>query len=122
MKLTNLTIVAARAEVENAEKNLTIVTYKVVSRCKHRDIAECDYMSGDWSSLPPARVCLKCGVAEEGWGSRYRVLETENLLKRIDRSTLYQLRTVWFTDDDKGPLIRKEVTVNELLKTKLGIT
>lgn len=88
--------------------------------CKHGRVAECDYKPSDYgSALPPARVCEDCGMTEDGWGPGYQVL-TEDRVRNINREELYRLRAgLMIQDRHKGPLIRREVTVQQLVRQEV---
>lgn len=62
------------------------------SHCAHRQLGECDYHPSEYfSALPPIRVCLTCGLSEEGWGCGYSIL-TNPSQRKISRQQLYSLR------------------------------
>jgi hypothetical protein len=72
--------------------------------CPHAAIAECEYEHGAFSdSRPPLRICLDCGLTEEGWGIGYKVLvRDKRFIGHIDRYDLYQLRKgQTILDEDK---------------------
>jgi hypothetical protein len=96
MKLTNKKINTHLQIIHKAEKMLKKVIESVQDDCKHENIAECDYHPSEYgySSLP-LRVCLDCGVSEEGWGCGFRVLvEKQKGLspRQISRDDLYSVR------------------------------
>ncbi|VTU32091.1 hypothetical protein H4CHR_02940 [Variovorax sp. PBS-H4] len=99
-----------RAERASALRNLQQV-------CEHTSLAECDYQKSvmtDGGALPPLRVCLECGMSEEGWGPGYVVLR--GAAASISRNELYDKRAgflIW--DRHKGPLLRREVTIGQLI-------
>ena len=117
------------AKILAKQKRLATVTSQYVSvvrtvqkSCRHKQLAECEYKSfvfGD--SLPPIRLCLDCGLTEQGWGCGYKVLVApDELIGRIDREKIYALRTgVFITDEKKGPLLRREITVDEIIDGKI---
>ena len=90
------------------------------AECSHSHLAECDYRHSDWGrSLPPLRVCRRCGMSEQGWGPGYVVLAGHNVTK-ITRDELYDLRVGLMLDDNhKGALLRRETTVARMLKEQL---
>ena len=106
------------------------VLYTLQANCKHEDLVEADYKSYQFSdsALPPIRACLACGMAEEGWGSGYQVLRHKrevNFIEigvpRVSRDSLGSLRRgLYITDRDKGPLIRREVTVKDLIRKAIS--
>ena len=83
--------------------------------CEHREVEECDYRPFQGGgALPPMRVCCNCGMTEDGWGSGYRVLRGD--ARTISRDELYRKRSgLAINDEHKGPLIRREVTVIDLI-------
>lgn len=62
--------------------------------CLHPNVVECDYQPLFSGSLPPRRMCLYCGLEEDGWGSGYKKLKDIKTRKviEVERDTLYQLR------------------------------
>lgn len=85
--------------------------------CKHTHIAEAPWQHNEWSSsYPEQRICLSCGLAEEGWGIGFQTLFTKHPVK-ISRDELFQLRRGLFLDESKkAKLLRKEFTLAELIQ------
>lgn len=95
MKLRNDDINNYLERVKQSEKELELCVLSIQTDCKHKDIAECDYSCADYrDTSPPIRICLDCGITEEGWGCGYRTLiETDGFSPRvISRENLYKLR------------------------------
>lgn len=96
MKVKNKEILKRLSSVQKAEDKLDEVVNKVQASCPHNNIAECDYQPSEFfSANPPIRICLECGLSEEGWGCGYSVLvEKQNglSLRQISRDTLYSMR------------------------------
>lgn len=91
--------------------------------CNHKNLAECDYYKiAEWlDAHPPIRICLDCCLTEEGWGCGYIVLTGK--AGSIDRDDLFKKRLgKMIMDRDKGHLLRKEVTLSELIKGKILLT
>ena len=105
----------AKAAVQKARKQYHQVVAAQQRRCKHRHVAEAPYQHSDYgSSFPPMRICLSCGMVEDGWCCGYLVLKND--AARVSREELYQLRTgLHITADHKGPLLRHETTIPELV-------
>lgn len=84
--------------------------------CNHESLAECDYKHNEWlASLPPMRVCERCGMSEVGWGPGYIVLRGDRA-RMVAREALYSMRAgLAIQDEHKGPLLRNETTVTELI-------
>lgn len=96
MKLFNEEINKYLDRLKSAQHDLDMVISSVQSECKHESIAECDYKPSEFfNALPPMRVCLECGLSEEGWGCGFRVLR-EKIAglqpRRISREDLYSIR------------------------------
>lgn len=92
-----------------------VIEYQLA--CSHKNLAECKYYStADWMGAhPPIRICLDCGLTEEGWGCGYVILTGRAVA--IKRATLLGERQgKMITEEDKGPLLRKERSLSELLK------
>lgn len=118
MKLTSTRITDAEFTLYAAQRTLAIAVHKEQMACAHDSIAEA-------GGSPPTRICLNCGMTEVGWGPGYKVLTSEGPLTPpgIPLDELYRLRQgLIVTDAMKGPLIRREVTVADLLDQKLEET
>ena len=87
--------VLERLRTLERERNWTFLT--VCGSCKHEAIAECAAMEPEW------RICLECGLTEEGWGCGFEVLVAESeRIGTIDRDKLLRLRTVSLWQRDHG--------------------
>jgi hypothetical protein len=122
LQVSNSAIRAAQTEVTRASKNLVDTYLGVITVCDHNTQGEAPYQEDRYGShhSPPLRVCMKCGLVEEGWGCGYLVL-TNELVYNLTRDQVFQLRSVQIENEAKGPLVRKEITVTELVTRKLGI-
>lgn len=112
-------------QVQSAQRNLKKAICRVQQKCTHEQIAECEYYSNGYSSLCPERICLNCGMTEEGWGCGYLIL-TGNLtgnnfnIGKISRDELYRLRQgLRIQHNHKGPLLRNEINVYTLINDML---
>lgn len=85
-------------------------------KCMHEDTAECNYMGSRYGSpSPPIRMCCKCGMTEDGWGSGYLVLK-DNYPRTITRDDIYKLRLgLKITEYHKTDLIQGTYTLEELI-------
>jgi hypothetical protein len=94
----NLLIMDVLERLRTLERERNWIFKTVCSTCKHEYIAECSEMDGaDW------RICLDCGLTEEGWGCGYEILIAESeRVGTIDRDKLLQLRTVSLWQRDHG--------------------
>jgi len=111
MRLTSTAINTALDSYTAAKLNLQHTVKGVQTNCTHIHLAE-------WETSPPIRICLHCGLTEEGWGCGYIVLKnkTELGVPSIDEENFSLLRQGCFVkESDKGPLLRKETTLEELL-------
>jgi hypothetical protein len=114
----NAKILAKKKRVRAAMLTCAATIADVQKKCKHKELAECEYQTGYFdSAFPPTRVCLSCGLSEDGWGCGYIVLKApDEKVGRINRDRLYQLREgLRITEDDKGPLLRKEITLAAMI-------
>lgn len=72
--------------------------------CKHPldQIRECDYQALNYGSLPPMRICLLCGLSEEGWGAGHYFLarQLSVMEPNISRDELNRLSKFYLTQDD----------------------
>lgn len=96
MKLFNEEINKYADRLKSAQYDLDVVINSVQAECKHEHVAECDYQPSEFfNALPPMRVCLECGLSEEGWGCGFKVLKEkiQGLSPRqINRKDLYSIR------------------------------
>lgn len=96
MKLSNEDINKYMDRLKSAQHELNTVINAVQSDCLHESIAECDYKPSEFfNALAPMRVCLDCGLSEEGWGCGFRILreKVSGLTPRkISREDLYSIR------------------------------
>jgi len=93
-------ILSAKQVCAEAKKELNSVVLEVQTNCQHMNVGECDYLHSDYgSSFPPLRLCLDCGVTEEGWGIGYVVLVPKRVYK-VSRDEIYQERIGKFYDDE----------------------
>ncbi|HVE80983.1 MAG TPA: hypothetical protein VNA68_02480 [Candidatus Dormibacteraeota bacterium] len=61
--------------------------------CRHKRIIEVDYKpQTHLPSLAPRRMCLDCGIEEQGWGAGYKILTKEPLETLKDRDEFYSRR------------------------------
>jgi hypothetical protein len=114
----NKAILAKQKRATVAQMALTATVRQVQKKCKHTQQAECDYLPSEFgNSHPPARICLDCGLVEEGWGCGYKVLTNDpEFVGTISRDKLYQQRFGVIIDSElKGPLIRRECTLNDII-------
>lgn len=80
-------------ELNSLKKRINKEIDSLQDKCSHKNIAEAGYIpSSYWrKATPPIRICLDCGLTEDGWGCGYKILRTENPSK-IDRNILYSKR------------------------------
>lgn len=110
-----------RQQISDLKNELRNEIIKKQLRCKHLRLAE---LSGS----PPYRICLNCGMTEEGWGPGYQVLH--GVTKSPPKSNGVKLEIPGIHSSDffalrqglvvlnhlKGPLIRREVSLRELIR------
>lgn len=113
-----------KADRDMAQEDFITELANVQAKCKHPQIGEVDYQPSDYGSAsPPKRICMKCGLAEEGWGPGYKVLDAEDdEVFHISDSKFWKIKPyegAWIRDDDKGPLIRGEKTVRQIIKEQV---
>lgn len=96
MKLTNEDINSSIDNLKAAQSELSAVISYVQNKCNHTNIAECDYQPSEFfNALAPMRVCLDCGLSEEGWGCGFQVLREKVAgltPRKISRDDLYAIR------------------------------
>lgn len=119
----NKRIVAAKRKLDRAEKLFQNTLATIQLSCGHHHVAECSYNPSDYfsnSSSPPERVCLDCGIAEEGWGTYYILNQPDDRVYHISRDEFYKIRIgAWIQDEEKTLLLRKEKTRNQIIKENI---
>lgn len=113
ISLTCLDIVDKLIELNKVEEELKQIVKQVQLNCLHDRIAE--YASNYGGS--PVRICLHCGLTEEGWGYGYMFLKnkTELSIPFINSKNFHILRQgIYISNDIKGQLLREEVTLDVL--------
>lgn len=106
----------AKLAVDAAEANLSEIVRLLQKRCKHENLIEAEYQPDNYGgfSFPPLRMCADCGMTEDGWGHGYVVLK--GLAQAVSRDRIYEQRIgLRIHSHYKGPLLRKEITVDELI-------
>jgi len=87
-------------QIDKLKKIKKKLIQEKVCSCIHPSdhVRECDYAKLNYlGSLPPRRVCLKCGLGEEGWGTGYHflapgILDPVNLSrKEVQAATMFFL-------------------------------
>lgn len=111
----------AAAALAAAKIELDRAVARQQKRCQHLDLIECDYRPSRFGGVAdaPMRACCTCGMSEEGWGPGYVVLKGRAVM--TDRDEVYRRRLgvkIW--DAQKGPLLRSEVTVSQLVDREFG--
>lgn len=92
-------------KIEALQKERSKKIKAMQARCKHphASVYEVDYEPMNYlPSMPPFRVCTKCGYAEEGWGCGYKKLgkfDYEGYL-RIDRDRAMDEHVLTFKNQD----------------------
>jgi hypothetical protein len=84
-------IVRLIAKADETRAALRRTIRDVVLKCKHEHVAEDD-------GAPPWRICLDCGLTDEGWGCGFQFLTNNRKgVGSIDHDEAIKLRTtsVW---------------------------
>lgn len=115
-KTTKASVLVLEKKIEALKVRHTQAVQELQCACSHKHVAECPYVSNEYlSSLPPMKICMDCFMTEDGWGPSYQVLR--DIPTSITREELYRMRRgLHVRDEMKGPLIRKEITVEELIR------
>lgn len=108
------TIERQQSEIKETQKALDDAVRQLTELCKHPLVFEGksdvrDNFEGDEYTIPPCRVCMECGLAEEGWGCGYLDLADEegrdvvitDRSKALQYSKLYRSQTEMNTLRDK---------------------
>ena len=64
-----ISITAKQKELEERRESLVA---QLRNECMHEAVIETPYQGGEALSNPPRRLCVICGLDEEGWGSGIR--------------------------------------------------
>lgn len=96
----------------NSAKRAYAETVKaVVLRCEHSHVAECIEIQPEW------RICLDCGLTDEGWGCGYQLLRNdEEQVGSISRDRTIDLRTASLWQHSYGAPI--DVQIDDFLGLK----
>lgn len=102
------------------EKKITDMRIKMQLSCKHKDVAEVDYVpSKSWfRAEPPFRVCKRCGFAERGWHCGYQILKNSN--STLDRNKAYQF--VEGKIHNNGDFVRVGNILDKQVLYKMAVT
>ena len=96
--------------LEKARHALEAAVSAEQQACQHAEIAEAN-------GSPPVRICCECGMREVGWGPGFvALLLRKGHLLRVATNDymLKEARGLFVLDHHKGPLLRKEVTLQQL--------
>lgn len=94
MKLNNEAITLALRDVQTARNVAQRVIQNQQSKCKHSVVAEGEYQPEGIISYaqPPIRVCVNCGISEDGW-QLHKILKTpEYGVLKWTRDQVYDVR------------------------------
>jgi len=101
IELKNKRILRAHNRVAQEEEKRRTTCIEEILKCDHSDIAEANARYDAWGGADPEfRICLKCGLGEEGWGIGYSLLESEEV-KNISRENAWKIYTAYINDDSK---------------------
>lgn len=94
MELLNEDFKHAQSLVSMAKQNLVKLVQEHQAICPHEDVAECDYRPEGLLSYaqPPIRMCIYCGISEEGWRLHKILREPKAGLRKWSRDDLIQAR------------------------------
>jgi hypothetical protein len=117
--MPNKTLTKMREKIAKKQQELAAAVADEQCVCKHEHVAEADYVSSPYGrGMPPMRVCLDCGLSEDGWS--FYVLTAKPT--RMDRSEVYRNRLGFMLHGHhQGPLLRKEVTVAQLVRGEVNV-
>lgn len=113
--LSNSKITRAAKKLSAVKESFRTLIKHEQTKCKHEDIAEASDMSG-----APVRICLSCGLSEEGWGSGYTVLTCE-MPRKISSEKLRSLRVgpiLYQGSNPQTKFLRKEITKEEYVQSR----
>lgn len=61
------------ADRDHFNNSIKVLTNQIIEKCPHPDSEIVEALYDD--DTPPYRICKICGLAEEGWGKGYSVLD-----------------------------------------------
>lgn len=118
LQLKNEAINEKLKALRRAQADLKQVVKAAQIKCDHSDIAQAEHASGH----VPVRICLSCGLTEDGWGCGYRVLRHpsdsgyEIGVPPISSDALCRLRQGFIVKNThRTQLLRKLKTIEELI-------
>ena len=99
----NKSIKQAIAASDRADEKLKAAVLRECCACEHQHLAEMD-------DSPPWRVCLDCGLTEEGWGCGYELLRAPlERIGSIGRDQTLRIRTASLWQRDYGEPIEQRI-------------
>lgn len=114
-------IIEAEQQFDQAHDNYKQTLIDVQCSCSHKNTVERKYFCiAEW--LPahaPVRVCLDCGLGEEGWGCGHIVVKNKPQRWITNKEEAKYRKGKLICESDKGPLLRKEKSLRELLQKQL---
>lgn len=121
-KLQNEEINRAIDEVKKAQKNLLKIVVAAQKVCEHKHLAEGPPSNTRFFAGPPQRICMQCGMVEDGWGRGYTTLlnpSAERLpqLSHFELNSLHRGLTIYI--HDKEDIWAGKLTVQDLLSRLL---
>ena len=85
-------IIKNAAEQKELAKSAKMLIQQLRNACKHEVVIETPYQGGEMMTLPPRRLCVVCGLEEDGWGSGYKALRNVPIKVIDDRDEFYRYR------------------------------
>lgn len=109
--MLNENILHAEAVLYNANSKYLNTVRAVQMNCDHRQVGEAPHSGG----LPLVRICLSCGMTEDGWGISHQVLKSDFKMQ-VTREYVYTYRHgLILNEARKEKLLRKEATLSQLI-------
>ena len=88
----HLDLILSGRELNEARQHHEDTVERVRGVCDHIEVFETPFKSAGilFSSQPPRRMCVSCGLEEDGWGCGYGKLAESKIVKTItDRWDFY---------------------------------
>ena len=86
-------IISITAKQRELEERRELLVAQLRNECMHEAVIETPYQGGEALSNPPRRLCVICGLEEEGWGSGYKKLGLNIPIREFkDRNEFYRYR------------------------------
>ena len=86
-------IISITAQIKDLQKKRGELLDRLRNECTHEALVQTPCSVSGLDPLPPERMCIICGLSEEGWGSGYKKLSKGTVVRVIEnRDEYYRYR------------------------------